>query len=82
MVSRCRSEQTVLYKRYGAKGIKLDWESFEHFSSEMYQSYVEHVLEYGIKETTIDRIDSSLGYHKNNCRWATKKEQYETIKHK
>lgn len=41
----------------------------------MYKSYLEHVEKFGENETSIDRIDNLLGYYKNNCRWATKKEQ-------
>ena len=41
----------------------------------MYDSYIKHVKEYWEKDTTIDRINWNLWYYKENCRWATVKEQ-------
>ena len=63
------------YKWYGGKGIKCDWEKFEDFRDDMYESYLEHVEEFGEKETTIDRVNSLKNYNKENCVWATYLEQ-------
>lgn len=78
--SRCnkssKSENRSL-KYYRDKGIIVEkrWEQFSNFFEDMYDSYAEHVKEFGEKNTTIDRINSSGNYCKENCRWATIKEQ-------
>lgn len=74
--SRCENKNIgKSYKWYGGKGIKCRWDKFEEFRDDMYESYLEHVKEFGEKQTTIDRIDSSKDYYKANCKWATYKEQ-------
>lgn len=72
---RCEDPKATSYPRYGAKGIKNLWNSFEEFRDDMYESYLEHVQEFGERQTTIDRIDSKGNYQKSNCRWATYLEQ-------
>lgn len=65
---RCNRKRAVNYGRYGEKGVTYDysWESFDKFFEDMGERP---------EGKTLDRIDSSKGYSKDNCRWATPKEQ-------
>ena len=66
MKSRCISDQPMIYPYYKAKGIVVcdRWlESFDNFVEDM--GYC------GEDGFTLDRIDSSKNYTKENCRWAS-----------
>lgn len=69
MKGRCSNPKSPAYKWYGAKGITCDpkWNSFEGFYADMAKSYS--------PELTLDRINGTQGYSKENCRWATMKVQ-------
>lgn len=77
MKGRCNDTKHQKYIDYGSRGIKIckRWNKFEQFRDDMYESYLEHVKQFGEKETTIDRENNNKGYNKLNCRWATIKEQ-------
>lgn len=75
IIKRCTNPSDTYFSVYGWKGIKCEWESYEDFKSDMYDSYIEHCKEYWEKQTSIDRIDNDKNYSKDNCRWATWKEQ-------
>ena len=68
MRTRCLNTKHKKYKDYGGRGIIVceEWNSFEQFLSDMGTAPKGHTLE---------RIDNSSGYYKNNCIWATHAEQ-------
>ena len=75
MKRRCNNEKRSCYSNYGGRGIKVEWESYEDFKKDMYDSYLKHSEKYGEENTTIDRIDVNGNYCKSNCKWSTNKEQ-------
>lgn len=69
MKARCLNKNNKSYQNYSGRGIKVcdRWlNSFENFYKDMGKKP---------KGKSIDRIDNSKGYYKENCKWATRKEQ-------
>lgn len=67
MWQRCTNPNHNKYEYYKDVKICDEWKTFEGFIKDM-----------GLKPTkshTIDRKEHHNGYNKDNCRWATKKEQ-------
>lgn len=75
IIQRCNNKNNSQYKNYGGRGIKVEWDSYIDFKRDMKESFDTHVAQYGGRNTSIDRIDVDGNYCKENCRWATYKEQ-------
>lgn len=75
MKTRCYNKKCKSYHSYWWRWIQVEWESFKDFYKDMWDSFIEHVEKYWIKNTTLDRIDVNWNYCKDNCRWATWEEQ-------
>jgi hypothetical protein len=76
--ARCYNKNNIEYVNYGYRNIIVcdRWlKSFENFRDDMYELYLKHVKEFGINNTSLDRINPNGNYELENCRWATNKEQ-------
>lgn len=68
MLQRCTNPNAPAFRNYGARGITVapEWLDFASFLSDMGERP---------EGTTLDRVDNAKGYSKDNCRWATIREQ-------
>lgn len=67
MKNRCNNPHADNYSRYGGRGIKIKYTSFQEFLDDV-----------GARPSTIhtiDRVNNNGHYERGNCRWATPKEQ-------
>lgn len=68
MLYRCNSKKYREYHLYGGRGIRVckRWLKFTNFYADMGDRP---------KGKTLDRINNNKNYSKQNCRWATPKQQ-------
>lgn len=76
MRTRTTNPNYEKWHRYGGRGINSnEFRYFVDFYDLMYTSYIEHVNQYGEKNTTLDRVDNNKNYCSDNCCWKTWLEQ-------
>lgn len=69
-IRRCTNKGHKQYPYYGGRGITVcqRWiNSYENFWEDMKEGYRENLQ--------LERVDNNQGYFKENCKWATRKEQ-------
>ena len=68
MHRRCYNPNTLDFKNYGERGISVaeDWHKFENFLRDMGNVPA---------GKTLERLDNSKNYSKDNCKWASRTEQ-------
>lgn len=64
MKTRCLNPNNVKYPDYGGRGITIcdEWLEFDNFYADMEDTWTVGL--------SIDRIDNSKGYNRENCRWS------------
>lgn len=80
MKDRCENPKNEHYKYYGGKEpnpirVCERWQDYFNFEDDMLESFLEHVEQFGLKDTTIERNDYDKDYCLENCSWKTKEEQ-------
>lgn len=72
---RCIDTKSKDYPYYWGRWILFEWDNYYNFKNDMLESFLLHIEEHWLKNTTLDRINSNWNYCKDNCRWATRKVQ-------
>lgn len=67
---RCHNPNTIAYKDYGEKGIKVHSSWIKSFAT-----FYDEVGSRPSDKHWLDRIDNTKGYEPGNCKWSTPTEQ-------
>ena len=74
MLGRCENPKHLSYKWYGGKKPKpitvcKEWHDYLTFKNQVWNEYIEHVEQYGVYQTTLDRKKSWYNYSYTECEW-------------
>jgi hypothetical protein len=76
MMGRCHRKSDAAYKNYGGRGIYVcDRWRFGDGDKSGFECFIADMGERPSPAHTIDRRENDDGYSRDNCRWATRKEQ-------
>ena len=76
MIARCYYPTSKDYPKYGARGTTVcDRWRFGENGKSGFECFYEDMGDIPFDGATLDRIDGTKGYSKENCRWATLEQQ-------
>ncbi len=61
IINRCCNKNTKYFFNYWWRGIKCEWNSFQEFYNDMFDTYKDWL--------SIERIDNNWNYCRWNCKW-------------
>jgi hypothetical protein len=81
MVQRCCNPNNKSYHRYGGRGITIcdRWRHGEDGLSG-FECFFADMGDRPTRKHSLEREKNDQGYHPNNCKWATRKEQQSNIR--
>lgn len=80
MLSRCYCVNDISYLNYGGRGITvcnrwLGEEGLKHYEEDKYDSFTQHIQNFGLENTSHERLEVDGNYTPENTKWATLLEQ-------
>ncbi|VVB51663.1 GTP cyclohydrolase 1 [uncultured archaeon] len=79
MIARCTRENHPSYQDYGGRGIKV-CDRWVVAAGGSYENFLADIGRRPTENHSLDRKDNDKGYSPDNCRWATKEEQWQNTR--